>query len=115
MIDQLITSTLENLGVPAQRTVLKNKSKPDIYILSQMVTSLPSAYANDEYETIEHTLRVHIYSKHDYTQLLAETITALKAAGFTISSIDTEMYEEETGYYHRPITIIFMEEIKQCN
>lgn len=115
MIDKLITSTLDSLGVPAQRTVLTTNKKPETYILSQMVTSLPSGYANDEYETIEHTLRVHIYSKKDYTQLLAETLTALTAAGFTVSSIDGEIYEEETGYFHRPITIFFMEETKKCN
>lgn len=114
MIDELITSTLKALGVPTQRTVFTGKPKPETYTISQMITSLPNDYANDDNETIKHTLRVHIYSKRDYTQLLDVAISALKAAGFVISSIDNEIYEEETGYYHRPITIKFLEEINNA-
>lgn len=112
MIDKLITSTLNILGVPVQRTVYNSKQKPDVYIVSQFINTLPKDYADDDNENAAHTLRVHLYSKSDYTQLLEKTVAALKAAGFTIASIDTEIYEEETGYFHRPITIKIMEELK---
>ena len=116
MIDKLITSTLAALPAPSYRAVVKDnkKPKPETYIVFQYLNTAPTAHADDDYDKQEHTLRVHIFSKADYAQLLNETVTALKAAGFLISSIDNEMYEDDTAYYHRPITIYYLEEL-QCN
>jgi len=35
--------------------------------------------------------------------------TALKAAGFYAITIDAETYEQDTGYYHVPVEIKYME------
>lgn len=110
MINRQIETALSTLGVPYQRTAYKAKTKPDTYIVWQYITSLPSNYADDDNITTDHTLRVHIYAKRNYSTLLDNAIQALKNAGFTIASIDSEIYEEETNYFHRPITINFMEE-----
>jgi hypothetical protein len=108
MIDKLIISTLKTLGVPVSRVFASGKK--ETFIFWQYITSLPGGHSDDGYELLEHTVRVHIFSKSDYTRLLEELITVVKAAGFTVFSIDSEIYEEETAYYHRPITINFLEE-----
>ena len=89
MIDKLIEDTLNPLGVPVSRVF--HGQKQATYIFWQYITSLPNNYANDDYKTIDHTLRVHIYAKQNYTSLLESTIQALKTAGFTIASIDSEI------------------------
>lgn len=108
MIDKLVETTLNVLNVPVSRTFNANKQPKFIYW--QYITSLPADYADDDSTTLRHTLRVHIFSKTNYATLLEQTITELKKAGFVISSIDSEIYEEETNYFHRPITIYYMEE-----
>ena len=35
--------------------------------------------------------------------------TALKVAGFYAITIDAETYEQDTGYYHVPVEIKYME------
>lgn len=110
MIDKLIEDTLSTLKVPVQRLVFKGKEKPPTYVTWQYINSPPSNYADDESQTTDHTMRVHIFSKNNYSTLLENLKRALKNAGFTISSIDGEIYEEETGFFHRPITIQIMEE-----
>lgn len=113
MVDKKIEATLNTLGVPVSRVFHTRKDRA--FIFWQYITSLPNNYADDDYETIDHTLRVHIYAKQNYSALLEQTLQALKTAGFTINSIDNEIYEEETNYFHRPITISIMEEQKLCN
>ena len=54
-------------------------------------------------------LQVHVYSKTDYIDILQRLKTALKAAGFYAITIDAETYEQDTGYYHVPVEIKYME------
>ena len=51
----------------------------------------------------------NIYSKTDYFALLQRLKTALKAAGFYGITINAEVYEQDTGYYHVPVEIKYME------
>lgn len=57
----------------------------------------------------EFTYQVHVYSKTDYIDILQRLKTALKAAGFYAITIDAETYEQDTGYYHVPVEIKYME------
>lgn len=113
MVDKKIETALNTLDIPISRVF--HTRKDGTFIFWQYITSIPSNYADDDYETIDHTLRVHIFAKQNYTKLLEKTLQALKKAGFTINSIDNEIFEEETNYFHRPITISIMEEQKLCN
>lgn len=111
----MLKNALKTLGKPVYRLVYnpkdqKNKVSPQTYFTFQTVLSQPSGYADDDSTATLHTFRVDLYSKLDFSQLLSNTLTALKQAGFTISVVDAEMYENDTGYYHVPITIKIMEE-----
>jgi hypothetical protein len=115
MVSELLKGALKALGKPVYRLVYnpkdqKNKVSPQTYFTFQTILSQPSGYADDDSTATLHTFRVDLYSKLDFSQLLSDTLTALKQAGFTISVVDAEMYENDTGYYHVPITIKIMEE-----
>ena len=84
-VDSLLKAELEKLGVPVER--LKYGGKAACFIVYQ----------------------VHVYSKTDYIDILQRLKTALKAAGFYAITIDAETYEQDTGYYHVPVEIKYME------
>lgn len=120
MISELLTSALKTLGKPVYRLARtpkgsQNRISPESYITFQTVLIQPNGYADDDNTTTLHTFRVNLYSKVDFTQLLINIISVLKQAGFTISTVDAEMYENDTGYYHVPITIKYLEECKNGN
>lgn len=108
MVADKLNTALKGLGKPVSRLIYKGKA--ETYFTFQTVISQPSGYADDESTHTLHTFRVDLYTKKDFTALLSDTITALKQAGFTISSVDAEIYENDTGFYHVPITINVMEE-----
>jgi hypothetical protein len=109
----ILNKTLKSLGFPVKRIVYKLKkgeSLPDTYITFQRIVSTPDGYADDESTFENHTFGVHLFTRGDFTELLKQAKAAVKAAGFTISSVDTEIYETDTGLYHVPMIIKWMEE-----
>lgn len=115
MISEVLNMALKSLQKPVYRIVYnpkdhKNKVSPETYFTFQTIISQPSGYADDDSTATLNTFRVDLFSKKDFTKLLSDTLNALKQAGFTISSVDAEIYENDTGYYHVPITITIMEE-----
>lgn len=79
------------------------------FITFQIVTSAEVDHADDENGGTEYLYRFDVYSKSDYLDLLRRAIVALKAVGFYGVSIDPEVYENDTGYYHLPVEIRFLE------
>lgn len=115
MVTDTLTTALKSLRKPVYRLSYnpktdREKRQSSTYFTFQTVVSHPSGYADDDSTVTLHTFRVDLYSKTDFTQLLADTLTALKQAGFAISTVDAEIYENDTGYYHVPITITILEE-----
>lgn len=108
MVASLLKETLQSLNKPVSR--LSYKGKAATYFTFQRILIQPVGYADDESSNELHTFRVDLFSKSDFTTLLKSTLEALKAAGFTISSVDPEIYENDTGFYHVPITINKLEE-----
>lgn len=108
-VDSLLKTTLEGLGVPVERLQMKKKEKPVTFITYQLVLGRDTAFSDDEGEAEEYTYRVDIYSKNDYISLLRSTKQALKAAGFYGITFDPEVFENDTGYYHVPVEIKYME------
>lgn len=98
-----LKSTLNKLGYPVSRLIYQGEAKT--YFTFQTVLSKPISYSDDDSEGIEHTFRVNLFTREDFTDLLKLTLTTLKTDGFTISSVDPEDYENDTGLYHVPITI----------
>lgn len=105
--DSLLKTTLEGLGVPVER--LKYDGKAETFITYQLVVGRDAHFADDDSEAEEFTYRVDIYSKLDYIALLRRLKTAVKAAGFYAITFDPEVFESDTGYYHIPVEIKYME------
>ena len=95
-VDSLLKAELEKLGVPVERLKYGGKGRDTFF-------------SDDEEGAQEFTYQVHVYSKTDYIDILQRLKTALKAAGFYAITIDAETYEQDTGYYHVPVEIKYME------
>lgn len=108
MIESLLKQALTTLNKPVSRLVYRGNAQT--YFTFQRILIQPVGYADDESTSNLHTYRVDLMTKKDFTTLLKSTLEALKAAGFTISSVDPENYDNDTGFYHVPITINKLEE-----
>lgn len=106
-VDSLLHSTLKGLGVPVER--LKYGGKAASYITYQLVVGRDTFFSDDEEGAQEYTYQVHIFSKKDYFALIQSAKKALKAAGFYGIEIGAEVYEQDTGFYHVPVEIKYME------
>lgn len=107
-VDSLLQITLEKVGVPVER--LKYTGREQTFITYQLVIGQEINFSDDDSQAEEYTYRVDIYSKIDYIALIRRIKTELKAVGFYAIVFDAEVYENDTGYYHIPIEIKYMEE-----
>ena len=106
-VDALLKTTLEGLGYPVER--LKYDGKAKTYITYQLVVGRDVHFSDDENGAEEFTYRVDIYSRGDYIALMRSAKRALKEAGFYGITFDPEVFDENTGYYHVPVEIKYME------
>ena len=106
-VDGTLKALLDKLGVPVAR--LKYNGRAACFITYQLVVGRDTLFSDDEEGAQEYTYQINIYSKTDYFALLQRLKTALKAAGFYGITINAEVYEQDTGYYHVPVEIKYME------
>lgn len=102
-----IKEVLEQSGYPAARLVWKvnkGQEKPGTYYTFQRMNRLPAVIADDETKEEVETYYVRIITKCDFEALVDTTVKNLRAAGYGVTSIDQEVYEEATGYWIVPIT-----------
>lgn len=114
-VSEILRDALKTLGKPIYRIARNLKTtqncvRPEIYFTFGTILVTPVGYADDDNTSMLHTIRVDLYSKSDFTQLLTDTITSLKQSGFIIAAVDAELYENDTEYYHVPITVKYLEE-----
>jgi hypothetical protein len=106
-VDSLLKQTLEALGVPVVR--LKYDGQAKTFITYQLVVGRATHFTDAESAAEEFTYRVDIYSKSDYIALMRRVKTALKSVGFFGIVFDPEVFESDTGYFHVPVEIKYME------
>ncbi len=106
-VDSILKTTLEGLGVPCER--LKYSGTADTFIVFQLVLGQEVDYSDDDTSKTEYVYQIHIYSKNDYIPLLKKAKKALKEAGFFDVTINPEIYEAETGFYHIPLEVNYLE------
>ena len=103
-----IKEVLEQSGYPAARLIWKVKKgqeKPGTFYTFQRVTRIPAVMADDEVKEEAETYLVRLITKTDFEDLVDATVENLRAAGYGVTSVDQEIYEEATGYWIVPITI----------
>ena len=107
MVDGLVFKTFNSLGVPVQRIFFDGKA--DTFIVFMLLGDDEPNHADDEAVSLEHQYRASIFSKDNYTELLASARKALKAAGFYGFTVNAEMYESDTKYYHVSFDFNYLE------
>ncbi len=106
-VDGLVKSTLAGLGKPVER--LRFTKEAETFITFQLILAKDAAFADDESTAKEYLYRADIYSRSDYIGLVRQAERALKAAGFYGVTVNAEVYESGTRYYHVPIEFYYME------
>ncbi len=106
-IQALVKTTLELSGKPVER--INYPGEAETYVTFQRIFRSGSEYADDEKTARKYTFGADVYSKKN-TDALVDTIeAALEAAGFNGVTVESEIYESETGYYHVPLTFYYTE------
>ena len=106
-VDSVLKATLQTFGYPVSRLMYKGRA--ETFFTYQLVVGKDSNFTDDESSATEYIYRVDLYSKKDYIDLLKRLKTELKAAGFYGVTFDPEVYEQDTGYFHIPVEIKYME------
>lgn len=106
-VDSLLKATLDKLNVPVER--LKYGGRAACFITYQLVVGRDTFFSDDEEGAQEYTYQINVYSKRNYFTLLKSLKRELKAAGFYGITIEAEVFEQDTGYYHIPVEIKHME------
>lgn len=106
--EELLTTTLEGLGYPVER--LYYAGRADTYFVYQCVIAAGMAFCDDDNEAEEKTFRIDIFTRCNYSIILRRAKRALKTAGFYGITVEAELYERDTRFYHVPITAKYLEE-----
>lgn len=98
-------------AIALQRFIEEHHSKPAGFGMALSAALVSYAVVNGRKcgRTTDYMKDGKGYSKTDYIDILQRLKTALKAAGFYAITIDAETYEQDTGYYHVPVEIKYME------
>ena len=84
---------------------LRFTGKADQFITFQILTGSEKGHAGDEPEGGEILCSFDVFDRGDPTDLVQQAIEAARAAGFYGVTVDPEVYETDTGYYHVPVTL----------
>lgn len=94
-----IKKILSNLDVPVAHLKYKGSSKT--YVTWTMLGEEPSSASDDEITRSEANVDIDIYSDSNYLKIMSLIKKIMKKNEWRWSGDSPEMYEEETGLYHR--------------
>ncbi len=109
MVDSKIKEALQTLVPHSCVARLLYKGKANTFITFQLVLGQQIEFADDKSRGKEFIYRADIYSKRDYIALIEKTVDTLETLECYEISINPEVYEADTGYFHVPITFKIME------
>ena len=115
-MNRLIESTLDNFSV-GQKEVhsayLYYQGHGEPYIVWSQVDADNSISGDDELIGYVDFYDFDVYSKGNFMQIINELKRRLKEAGFTWnpSRTSADMYEEDTGYYHKTLCFSIHREV----
>lgn len=102
-MNNLILTTLKPL-VNNQVGFLKYSGTATTYITFFEILQQGQAYADNTEIATSRNYQIDIFTKGSYTELAKQVIAALKAVGFKRST-ENDLYEPDTGYYHKVIRL----------
>ena len=94
-----IKKILSTLGVPVAHLKYRGSSKT--YVTWTMLEEEPDFASDDEITRSEVNVDIDIYSDSNYLKIMNSIKNKMKENDWRWSGDSPEMYEEETGLYHR--------------
>ena len=94
-----VKKILSTLDVPVAHLRYKGSSKT--YVTWTMLDEEPSFASDDEITKSEVNLDIDIYSESNYLNILSSIKDKMKENDWIWNGDSPEMYEDETGLYHR--------------
>lgn len=95
-------------GVSVPTAHIKYKGEAETFVAWTIIGDAPALSGDNEQLYSIATVDVDIYSKGNYLSVLAEIKRLMKINEWVWTGDSTEMYEDDTGFYH--ITATFEKE-----
>jgi hypothetical protein len=86
--------------------LLKEDGMPETYITFFEYNQNGAVFADNEEQETAHFMHVNIFSKGNYKTIVDQVKTILMGLGFR-RNFETELYENDTKYYHKVIRFTF--------
>ena len=93
--------TVDGVSVPTAH--LKYKGKETTFVVWTITLEKPVLSADDELLCSIVSVDVDVYSKGNYLSVITEIKRLMKNNGWLWVEDSTEMYEDDTGLYHKTI------------
>lgn len=107
LINALIINTLKPLNIPVG--FQKYSGKEDTYITFHEYIASGESFEDDEEIFTGHYIQVDVWSKTSYEVLVKNIKKLLKEKGFKRLN-EVDLYEKNTGLYHKGIRFFYLEE-----
>jgi hypothetical protein len=107
LINKLIIETLKPLNTPVNFQKYSGKAKT--YITFHEYFQTGEEFEEDEEIYTGHYIQVDVWAKEDYTILVNSIKSLLINVGFKRLD-ETDLYEEDTGLYHKGLRFFYLEE-----
>ena len=108
MINRLVLSALEGIGVPVQFQHYSGEA--DQYITFFTYLDKPEQHADDEELITGYYVQVDIWSKGDYTALAQTVHQKMLSAGF-VKKAYYDLYEQDLKIYHKAMRFQLNKEV----
>lgn len=109
--DQALTRALAACPYPG--TQIPVEGKGPIYVSFTEVSGRPTMYASNKPRTVEHMMQVDIWSRMPISPEVMVVVKALWAGGIMVVDWGPQMYEDDTGWHHMPITCRYNERLEE--
>lgn len=102
ILDTFYQFTVDGVEIPV--AFLKYKGDAETYIVFSEIDNSPAYSCDDECEYSIKQFDFDIYTKSNYLNILKAVKQKLKEIGFVWVEDSPDMYEKDTGYYHKTTT-----------
>lgn len=102
--------TVDGVAIPVKYMYYNGHGEP--YVTYQQVEANNSLSGDDELIGYADYYDFDVYSKGNYTEIIREIKRLLKENGFVwqLSRSSEDMYESDTGYYHKTLNFAILRE-----
>lgn len=106
-----IKTALVPLDILTRRLRLNQSDKdnnPDQYIIVYFLDESGALYADDEEIATSHFIQVSLFTRLNFVNTVKQIKNLLKPLGFRRTN-EYEIYEDETGYFHKVIRFSYVQ------